>query len=623
MASAVFAVGPAVGLDPRLEVERRLAGLVRSQAPLRRAHAALAGRIVATRAWERLGFARLRDYAVERVGLSARELQDLAHTDAALAQLPQLEAAFVAGELSWTKTRLLCRVAGAGDEARWLALARPLTARALAREVRAVDRGSLEAGAPETDEEGEPAWPTEGVEIRCTTRVTAKFHRARLLAHRAAGQHLPPWACMEAVAAEVLSALPSAPDPGPPGCSEGEGASWADRRSASADELATREAPGASEVCAPASGCARQGPESEVPAALRVVELPTFLRPLVAGLDSADPFELDARLRRAVVLEQRSWAEVGLLLGTVARQRLYLRLGFSSLEIYAPERLGISPRKARALLLLERAARECPALRDAWRSARLSWVQAHALVPLLLLPESRPWRGAWIAWAERVSVRRLEADLDAALLLRETDPAAFAATGGLPDERQTGARPMAPEGNPHPGPGPRTGEAGEGGEAFETGRFFFMAPRDVARLFRAVVCSVRRALERRTGRPASEGEAAEAMFDHAFETWGANDGRVRAEHRVFERDDWRCTVPGCTSYRNLQDHHITFRSAGGSDELANRTTLCAWHHLRGVHAGRVRCVGRAPEELRFDLGLREGRPPLVCYLPGEVKEAPC
>ena len=34
--------------------------------------------------------------------------------------------------------------------------------------------------------------------------------------------------------------------------------------------------------------------------------------------------------------------------------------------------------------------------------------------------------------------------------------------------------------------------------------------------------------------------------------------------------------------RNLHEHHIVFRSAGGSGELENRVTLCAVHHLRGV-----------------------------------------
>jgi hypothetical protein len=58
---------------------------------------------------------------------------------------------------------------------------------------------------------------------------------------------------------------------------------------------------------------------------------------------------------------------------------------------------------------------------------------------------------------------------------------------------------------------------------------------------------------------------------------------------------------------------VVFRSQGGSDALENRTTLCAWHHLRGVHAGRMRCTGTAPDRLRFELGLRRGRPPLLVY----------
>jgi hypothetical protein len=153
--------------------------------------------------------------------------------------------------------------------------------------------------------------------------------------------------------------------------------------------------------------------------------------------------------------------------------------------------------------------------------------------------------------------------------------------------------------------------------------YIFAAPRDVARLFRAVACSVRRALERRVGRAVTEGDAVEWMFDHAFETWGANDPRVRREHRVFERDGWRCTVPGCSSYRNLHDHHVVFRSAGGSDDPANRTTLCAFHHLRGVHAGRVRCLGEAPAGLRFELGLRAGRLPLLRYGAREELLARC
>jgi hypothetical protein len=105
----------------------------------------------------------------------------------------------------------------------------------------------------------------------------------------------------------------------------------------------------------------------------------------------------------------------------------------------------------------------------------------------------------------------------------------------------------------------------------------------------------------------------DAMFEHAFEVWSPHAPHVPRAHRVFERDGWRCTAPGCSSYRNLQDHHVVFRSLGGSGALSNRTTLCAWHHLRGVHAGIIRCAGDAPDHLVFELGLRAAGPPLARY----------
>ena len=126
---------------------------------------------------------------------------------------------------------------------------------------------------------------------------------------------------------------------------------------------------------------------------------------------------------------------------------------------------------------------------------------------------------------------------------------------------------------------------------------------------------MQRHVERQTRRPSNENEALDAMLEHALEAWGRHAPTPRAHH-VFARDGWRCTAPGCSAYRNLHDHHIVFRSAGGSDAPENRTTLCAWHHLRGVHGGIVRCTGRAPEGLRFELGLRANRPPLAVYVPG-------
>ena len=407
------------------DVEPRLIELARSGAPLRRALAALAGRLVATRAWDRLGYVRLRDYACERLGLSSRQVQDLAHVDRELRRLPQVDAAFVASRITWTKARLLCRVATTEDEEPWLEVAQRLTARALAREVRAVDARSLEAGgAPETDEDGVEEGPRETVWLSVTPRVRARWSRARLLARRVAGEALSQAAVAEVIAAEVMSAIGVDGDPG----------------------LTTplHFPRAANPPTPPVHGPAREN-RSPVPRASEdrrakpsshgLLHLPAFLAPLVEGLESADAIELDARLRRALRIEQRWLAEIGPLLREVARSRSDRFHGCPNLAVFARERLGMSPRKAQALLRLERACAHSPELRAAFSSGCLSWVQAHALIPVLALEQAEPWRAAWVAHAEAISVRRLEEDVDRALVTGELDP------GSLSADVQTGAHP--------------------------------------------------------------------------------------------------------------------------------------------------------------------------------------
>jgi hypothetical protein len=114
----------------------------------------------------------------------------------------------------------------------------------------------------------------------------------------------------------------------------------------------------------------------------------------------------------------------------------------------------------------------------------------------------------------------------------------------------------------------------------------FRAPTEVATLFGALVESV----------------GLEAMLDHAIATW-VEAGRLFRDYADFARDGFRCTVPGCSARRNLHSHHIHFRSASGPDEAWNRTTLCAFHHERGVHAGTIGIRGRAPDELIYRLGV--------------------
>jgi len=63
--------------------------------------------------------------------LGARETRERVRIGRALRSLPQIEAAFIAGELSYSRVREVTRVARDETEAEWLALARDLDMRAL------------------------------------------------------------------------------------------------------------------------------------------------------------------------------------------------------------------------------------------------------------------------------------------------------------------------------------------------------------------------------------------------------------------------------------------------------------------------------------------------------------
>jgi hypothetical protein len=608
----------------------------------------------------------------------------------------------------------------------------------------------VSGGSGEYEDE---AW--KNVKIRCTSRAQGKWYRARQLAWRMVGRPVKPWECGEMIAAEVLSAIEMDGEAEKAAVTVAEGGT--SREEACVGSVSGREAPAIAAAvrdgvrstlaAAPApsassnngsagpavmtgrrvlgerpltaragsmppanskNGSAASGPltrgydemTATPPTCMARTELPAYLRSLLVNLAEADAFELDARLCRAVAFEQRLDAEIGALLALVAHEQLYRCHGFESLEAYAREHLGMAAGKARTLLRIERASGLCPVLRETYREGRLSWVQAGALVPVVLIPHGDlTTREAWVEWATKVSVRRLKDDVDRALLMNETEPEQFAATGGLPaeavarggnkthvlatgEDATAGAATTTSDatradatdgttvgGDPTGDTGAATAHAGTTGGATASSEttdaatadavsgggantggsienpdcfaaadrlsspdrqigaqprvsgedtcLFFHAPQSIATLFLAVLCTVRRRFEVQIGRLPTEAEGFEAMLDHVIDVWGGYGRRLPAAHRVFERDGWRCTVPGCSSLTNLHDHHIVFRSAGGSDDLSNRTTLCAWHHLRGVHGGVVRCVGKAPGELRFELGVRYRIGPLLSFGPGE------
>jgi hypothetical protein len=562
--------------DPEVQLAR-LAGAV---GPLRRVLAAIAERLIATKAPERLCYARLGDYARERAGLSARQLQELARVHRALAGLPGLGRALLTNELPWSKVRLLTRVATKQDEAAWIARARAISTHQLEQEVRESAR-SFES------EEPDDAEPQKRITLHCTPAVREKWQLVRELAERVAGQRLRAGEALELVAAEVFSAVSIDP-------------AFAERPD---------EAPA---LLGGLGGNGKSGPEEaeEEPAALAARasarELPRAVASLAAGLREADAFELDRRLCLAVRLEQALDAAIAPLLRVVTCAEYEWNGDFQTLSSYAREQLGMSASKARALLRLERAGDVCPELRRAYRAGRLSWVKAQCLLPLFLLDIEGEWRPVWVAWAQRVTVRRLAADVERALLLRAGHHFAWQRCKFHPQRAQD---PIPPAERQMCAPEIDT-------EA--TQQLAWRVPRDVALLFFGVRETLRSRLWAQGGRWLREGEFFDALLDCALLAWSLRDSRAGPPDPVFERDGYCCAVPGCTSRRNLHDHHIRFRSAGGSDAPGNRITLCAFHHQRGLHTGLLGVSGRAPDRLVFELGLRPGAPPLARYRSGDI-----
>ncbi len=124
---------------------------------------------------------------------------------------------------------------------------------------------------------------------------------------------------------------------------------------------------------------------------------------------------------------------------------------------------------------------------------------------------------------------------------------------------------------------------------------------------------------RRRGRPLPLWIGLLAMLEEFVQVWD-DPQSVAARHKrqVYARDGWRCTAPGCTSRKHLEDHHVHYRSHGGSDEASNRTCLCRFHHQRGEHGDLASCRGKAP------LGLvwRLGRPGLASSFRSERRLSP-
>ncbi|MGV8122370.1 MAG: HNH endonuclease [Candidatus Xenobiia bacterium LiM19] len=98
--------------------------------------------------------------------------------------------------------------------------------------------------------------------------------------------------------------------------------------------------------------------------------------------------------------------------------------------------------------------------------------------------------------------------------------------------------------------------------------------------------------------------------------------KVSRNYAILKRDHFQCQVPGCKCRRNLQVHHIIWRSKGGSDYDFNLITLCKAHHKHILHdLMALKIEGTAPHNLTFTFDPHSDRinGPFLIYHKGRKK----
>jgi hypothetical protein len=621
--------------------------------------------------YRQLGYVRAADYVTERLGMSLRRCQSLLRMERALRDLPSVAAAFDSGSLGVSRARVIADVATPDTQELWLARAGKLTVRQLEEQARADRAATAAAQGPASAVESldEAFVP---VSFAAPGQAVAKWHWVLDLVRRVAGLQEPAWRCAEFLAAEYLSGVPSVPSP--PSRSEstsepagGASVAASDRPSGNSEGVVSRHADGPPDSDARRGAVNLSGMEAWTAATQAVREalcplgtaadpdvilsgrLPELADRSGSGFPSegspgppaerADPWEMDTYLRVLVRLRQSLVWRQGRLLRTLAAFALHRELGFGSLGEFSTEVLGASPRRTRYLVSLDRRLDTLPQVRDAYRRGLVTWCQARLLIRVV-----RPGtESRWIRYARKVTVRRLEevvtsCEIQTAL----ANPTAEGSGGGNDSDRRdrTGFGPLPPV-EPEPGgpvwhtSAPRSVDPplpltfGTGSQPLRRPdlppdpgrarhRITFYAPADVARLWQSAIAACRAS----AGTHLREWECLLVFVDAMRETWeDPGDPEWRRRYRILERDGWRCKVPGCTSRGHLNAHHIIFRSHQGDNDEGNLVTLCVGHHQAGLHQRRISCSGRAPDALWWELGRRQGAPPLARYFGDRIAGA--
>jgi hypothetical protein len=588
------------------------------------------------RVWRSFCVRNANDYAVDRFDRTGRWVRDLARLGRGLEELPGLEAALTGDDGDRSIGRVAATsIAGVADEASvgaWIALARQVSARELKKQV-ALAKESGSTIPPDEDEDdssagddgqdnGDDDEDRHLVRFLMPSAMQAAFDDTLLVYRAAAGVDASATSFVEALVAEAQA---SAAPPDTDCVSLRKGA-----------DPGTLE-----EQLERATGLWRRLGEPGCKAWIDELS-EKHLKQLEACAKAAGkggPLRLHRQIKTLIRLEGRIERRLGEVLARMVDRGACGRLMFRGLGHYAEQRLGLARSAAQSRARVVRQLRRFPDLRAAYNEGALPLCVVAALLRIFgREPVERDVEQAWVSHAQKISTKRLLDEEIAVKRQRRLDasmgcplPLDDGAWHGSLDQRrgrgytrvaEAGLRAAAGQGRPEN----RTRRSSE--------VFFRMRlPADLAAKFLSTIESRRASLTALVDsvpwdQPWSDPLAAPsiqaarlfsircrrtpawvgllALLEDFVATWDHPDGGPRRRSdAVYARDGWRCMAPGCTARRNLEDHHLKYRSRAGVNDLFNRLCLCAYHHRLGEHANQAFFEGSAPLDVTVQLGRRD------------------
>lgn len=644
---------------PRTAVDQRLvqaaAGIQRAEARIVDAAATFLAVLHDRRSHEKLDFSSFSDMSREALGMDPRTARNRVALGKLLSSKPSIRQAFLDGKVSACQLLVLRPVMTDDNEAFWLEQCSRLTVRELTRRV----REARKVNGVMNEEPDEDA-STASVSFEAPPAVWVAWDLAMETARKMLGWEAPIYKCVEAVLAEAApGGFPDECNKAPaPGGSRSGTVVHSENRPEEARSWSAADLVPATPIASRSLRRARTTLE-------QVADVLEDIDDLIDVSPAASPRLLIARVQSLQAIERPLRVLLGRVLRDLVATGAIYRLGYLRVAEFVEDRLHVSQRTGRTLVRECEIYSDCPALEEAVAIGRIGLRQAiliHRFSP-------RDAIDAFIARAADVFCRQFVREMR--LVEKLQDLGLFRFAGPLPAHdlekalfrelagrgwtsaeldsklRQLGLkRPddsspdpavnrilmlrleflvdllllvsrddaesrfddvAAPGGwQPFAATDSAADDNGVAGQFRPVKRLGFTGPEPVVRHLRAAIGEIREA----------HGSVPTwfcvlTLLREALAAWNEHDpDTTPTQVRILERDGYLCQVPGCSSRRNLEVHHVQFRSQGGANQKDNLITMCHAHHAHMLHKGGLRVTGAAPHDLRWEMGRAGGSAPL-------------